>query len=65
MIEEDLKVLVKSGFENRKPIRDGIQGGERFRPSSWMQKLHSEVVRRPHKKPGNNLNADNELALAA
>jgi hypothetical protein len=27
--------------------------------------LHSEVVRRPHKTPDKNLNADNELALAA
>lgn len=41
------------------------RGGERYRPGNWMQKLHSEVVRRPHKTPDKNLNADNELALAA
>ena len=41
------------------------RGGERYRPGNWTQKLHSEVVRRPHKKPDKNLNADNKLALAA
>ena len=48
----------KKGYVN-------LGGGERYRPGNWMQKLHSEVVRRPHKKPDKNLNADNELALAA